>query len=315
MKIVVADAATLGTDLDLSHLNTLGEVEVFPTTAPHEIAARLAGADVAILNKLRINRDTLGEHPTLKLVCVCATGFDNIDLTYCRAHGIAVANVKGYSTHSVAQVTLSMALSLATNLPDFRAHVADGSYTAGGIANCLEPVFHELYGKTWGVVGAGNIGAQVACVARAMGCHVIGFSRTKKENIEQVALSELCRRADIISVHLPLSEQTRGILGEKEIALMKRDAILINVARGAVTDERALASALLEGRLGGLGVDVYSVEPFPEDHPFYPIRNHPRACFTPHMAWGAKEARERCLFEVAENIRAFLAGARRNRVD
>lgn len=315
MKIVVADAATLGTDLDLSHLNALGEVEIYPTTAPHEIAARLAGADVVILNKLRINQGTLGDRPTLKLVCVCATGFDNIDLNYCRAHGIAVANVKGYSTHSVAQLTLAMALSLATNLPDFRACVADGSYTRGGIANCLTPVFHELYGKTWGVVGAGNIGAQVACVARAMGCHVIGYSRTKKENIEQVSLPELCRRADVISVHLPLCEQTRGILGEREIALMKKDAILINVARGAVTDERALANAIADGRIGGLGVDVYSVEPFPEDHPFYPIRNHPRVCFTPHMAWGAKEARERCLFEVAQNIKVFARGERRNRVD
>lgn len=315
MKIVVGDAATLGFDLDLSHLNELGGVEIFPTTAPHEIAARFAGADVAIINKLRMNRDTLGEHPTLKMIAECATGFDNIDLDYCRKKGIAVANVKGYSTHSVAQVTLSMALSLATNLADFRACTASGDYTKVGIANRLEPVFHELCGKTWGVVGAGNIGAQVAKVARAMDCHVIGYSRTPKENIEQVTLDELCRRADVISVHLPLSEQTRGILGAREIALMKKDVILINVARGAVTDERALADAILEDRIGGLGVDVYAIEPFPENHPFYPIRNHPRVIFTPHMAWGAKEARERCLFEVAENIRAFLAGARRNRLD
>ncbi len=315
MKIVVADAATLGTDLDLSHLGALGEVEIYSTTAPHEIAARLAGADVVVLNKLRINRDTVGDHPSLKLVCVCATGFDNIDLDYCREKGIAVANVKGYSTHSVAQLTLSMALSLATNLPDFRACVANGSYTAGGIANRLTPVFHELYGKTWGIVGAGNIGGQVARVARAMGCHVIGFSRTPKENIEQVSLDDLCRRADIISVHLPLSDETRGILNAERIALMKKDAILINVARGAVTDEQALADAILQGRLGGLAVDVYSVEPFPEDHPFTAIRNHPRVCFTPHMAWGAKEARERCLFEVAKNIKAFVQGEHRNRVD
>ena len=315
MKIVVADAATLGTDLDLSHLSSLGEVTIYPTTPPAEIAARLTGADVVILNKLRINRETLGNHPTLRLVCVCATGFDNIDLDFCRTHNIAVANVKAYSTHSVAQLTLAMVLSLATNLPDFRACVANGSYTQSGIANCLTPVFHELYGKTWGIVGAGNIGAQVGAVARAMGCHVIGFSRTKKENIEQVALDELCRRADVISVHLPLSDSTRGIIGAREIALMKRDVILINVARGAVTDEKALADALLEGRIGGLGVDVYSTEPFPVDHPFFPIRNHPRVCFTPHMAWGAKEARERCLLEVAENIRAFARGERRNRVD
>ena len=315
MKIVAGDAATLGTDLDLSHLNALGDVEIHALTAPHEIASRFHGADVAIVNKLRMNRDTLGEHPTLSLIAECATGFDNIDLNYCREKGIAVANVKGYSTHSVAQVTLSMALFFATNLADFRTCVASGDYTAVGIANRLTPVFHELCGKTWGIVGAGNIGGQVARVAQAMGCHVIGFSRTKKENIEQVSLDELCWRADVISIHLPLSGQTRGIIGEREIAMMKKNVILINVARGAITDEKALADAVLRGHIGGLGVDVYSTEPFPEEHPFTAIRNHPRVCFTPHMAWGAKEARERCLAEVAQNIKAFLSGERRNRID
>ena len=315
MKIVVGDAATLGFDLDLSHLSALGEVEIYPTTAPDEMVTRFQGADVAIVNKLRMNRDTLGEHSTLKMIAECATGFDNIDLDFCREKGIAVANVKGYSTHSVAQVTLSMALSLSTNLADFRACVASGDYTKVGIANRLEPVFHELYGKTWGIVGAGNIGAQVANVARAMGCHVIGFSRTPKENIEQVGIDELCRCADIISVHLPLSDETRGIIGEREIALMKKDAILVNVARGAVTDEKALADAILQDRIGGLGVDVYSVEPFPTSHPFTAIKDHPRVIFTPHMAWGAKEARERCLGEVAANILAFQAGEKRNRID
>lgn len=315
MKIVVGDAATLGYDLDLSPLNALGEVEIHYTTAPDEMAARFQGADVAVVNKLRMNRDTLGEHPTLKMIAECATGFDNIDLDYCREKGIAVANVKGYSTHSVAQVTLSMALSLATNLADFRALVASGNYTEVGIANRLEPAFCELCGKTWGIVGAGNIGRQVAAVARAMGCRVIGFSRTPKEGIEQVGLEELCRLSDIISIHLPLSDQTRGIIGAKEISLMKKNAILVNVARGAVTDERALAEAVLAKRIGGLGVDVYSVEPFGTDHPFYAIKDHPRVCFTPHMAWGAKEARARCLAEVAENIRAFTCGEHRNRID
>ena len=193
--------------------------------------------------------------------------------------------------------------------------MASGAYTASGVANRLTPVYHELRGKTWGIVGYGNIGAQVAAVARAMGCHVIAFSRSEKQGVENVTLDELCRRADVISVHLPLSEHTRGIIGEREIALMKKSAVLINVARGAVTDEAALAAAIAEGRLGGLGVDVYSVEPFPEEHPFYAIRHLPNVCLTPHMAWGAKEARERCLAEVAENIAAFARGERRNRVD
>ena len=315
MRIVVGDADTLGTDLDLSHLRALGEVEVYGGTPPSQIATRFSGADVAIINKLRMNRETLGDAPTLRLIAVCATGYDNIDLAYCREKGIAVTNVKGYSTDSVAQLTLAMALSLATNLRQFCDCVADGSYTAGGVANRLTPVYHELRGKTWGIVGVGHIGQQVAAVARAIGCEVIGFSRTPKAGIEQVSLDELCRRSDVISVHLPLSAETRGIIGTHEIALMKREAILVNVARGAVTDEAALASAVLEGRLGGLGVDVYSVEPFPDSHPFYAIRQLPNVCLTPHMAWGAREARERCLNEVAQNIRAFAAGERRNRVD
>lgn len=315
MKIVVLDAQTLGEDLDLSHLERLGEVQIYANTAPGEVAARLQGADAAILNKIHVNAQTLGEHPTLRIVALCATGYDNVDLAYCRAHGIAVANVKGYSADSVAQVTVAMALSLYTNLPAFSAYTADGSYTESGVANCLTPVYRELRGKTWGIAGYGSIGAQVGAVARALGCRVIAYSRSEKPGVENVSLETLCKESDVISVHLPLSAETRGIIGEKEIALMKPDAVLINVARGAVTDEAALAAALAEGRLSGLGVDVYSTEPFPKEHPFYAIRHLPGLCLTPHMAWGAKEARERCLAEVAENIAAFAAGKRRNRVD
>ena len=315
MKIIVADAATLGADLDLSPLSRLGEVEVYATTAKEEVAARFAGAEVAVVNKIRIDRAALGERPTLKMVAECATGYDNIDLGYCREKGIAVANVKSYSTDSVAQLTLAMALSLSTHLPEFTAYVANGSYTRGGVANRLTPVFHELRGKTWGVAGYGNIGKQVAAAASALGCRILSFARTPKAGVESVDLDELCRRSDILSIHLPLTPETRGLFGAREIALMKPEAILINVARGAVTDEAALAAAVREGRLGGLGVDVYSAEPFPETHPFYAIRKLPNVCFTPHMAWGAQEARARCLSEVCENIRAFAEGTRRNRVD
>ena len=315
MKIVVGDAATLGTDLDLSHLSALGEVEIHQATAQAEIRDRFAGAQVAVINKLKMNAETLGDVPTLKLITLCATGFDNVDLDYCRTHGIAVANVRGYSTDSVAQLTMAMLLSLACNLPQFCEHTRSGAYTEGGVANCLVPVYRELRGKTVGVVGLGNIGRQVAAVSSALGCEVIGFSRTEKEGYTCVPLPELCRRADFITVHLPLSPETRGIIGREELALMKRGAILINVARGAVTDEAAVAEAILQGQLGGFGADVYSEEPFSASHPFYAIRHLPNVCLTPHMAWGAKEARERCLAEVAENIRAFARGERRCRVD
>jgi glycerate dehydrogenase len=315
MKISVLDAATLGTDLDLSHLGRLGELAVFSHTAPHEVAARLADTDVAVINKIRINAENLSGNSRLKMIAECATGYDNIDLAVCREKGIAVANVVGYSTHSVAQLTLAMALSLSTNLKAFRHTVDSGAYTKGGVANCLTPVFHELNGKTWGIVGYGNIGAQVAKVASALGCRVLAFSKSPKTGVENATLDMLCKQSDIISVHLPLTPETRGIIGARELAMMKRDAILINVARGAVTDEQALAEAVLEGRLGGLGVDVYSAEPFTAEHPFTALLGRDNVCLTPHMAWGAFEARTRCLAEVAENIAAFQRGERRNRID
>jgi len=315
MKIVVLDADTLGADLDLSPLSACGEVTVYPSTSPTEGRARLGEAEVAVLNKVRLNEENLSGNTTLRLICIAATGYDNIDLSYCRAHGIAVCNVVGYSTHSVAQLTLTMALSLATHLPEYTASVRDGRYTEGGVANRLTPVYHELCGKTWGIVGYGNIGAQVGRVAAAMGCHVLAYKRTPVEGVACVDLATLCAESDIISVHLPLNEQTRGILGRAEIARMKRDAIVINVARGAVIDEAALAEAIEQERIGGVGIDVYSVEPMPKEHPFYPLRARENVCLTPHMAWGAYEARERCLSEMVENIRAFVRGERRCRVE
>ena len=315
MKITVLDAATLGADLDLSPLAALGELTVYDNTDPDAVAERLAATDVVVINKIKINAANLAGNTRLKMIAECATGFDNIDLAACRERGIAVANVVGYSTHSVAQLTLAMALSLSTNLKAFRRTVDSGSYTAGGVANCLTPVFHELCGKTWGVVGYGNIGRQVAKVAEAMGCHVLAFAKSPKTGVENATLKELFQRSDVVSVHLPLTPETRGIVSAELLSCMKPDAILINVARGAVTDEAALAEAVHSGRIGGLGVDVYSVEPFPADHPFQALRGLDNVCLTPHMAWGAFEARNRCLAEVAQNIAAFGRGERRNRVD
>lgn len=315
MKITVLDADTLGRDLDLSPLSACGDVTVYPTTAPEEIGKRLEGADAVLVNKIRLNSENLANNTTLKLICVAATGYDNIDVAYCRSRGIAVCNVVGYSTNSVAQLTLSMALSLCTHLPEYTESVRDGRYTEGGVANRLIPVYREIAGKTWGIVGYGNIGAQVGAVATAMGCRVLAFKRTPVPGVECTDLDTLCRESHIISVHLPLSDKTRGIIGERELKLMNPDAILINVARGAVTDEKAVAEAILNGRIGGLGADVYSVEPMPKDHPFYPIRKMANVCLTPHMAWGSYEARCRCLGEIVKNIEAFKRGELRSRVD
>ena len=315
MKIVVLDAATLGGDLKLSPLEALGAVTAYPTTPVAQIPERIRDADVVISNKLKLNRENLGDAKILKLICVCATGFDCIDVEYCRERGIGLCNVPGYSTESVSQLTLTMALSLMGHLKEYRDHVHSGAYTHGGVANCLTPVWHEIAGKTWGVIGGGNIGQRVASLAEAFGCKVIMCRRKEDPRYPTVDVDTLCKTADIISVHTPLNEGTRGLVGQKQIALMKRDAIFINVARGLVADEEALTKAVEEDRIGGLGVDVFSVEPFGEDHPYTRILDRDNVILTPHTAWGASETRQRCLDIVADNIRVWQSGGRQNRVD
>ena len=315
MRIVILDAQTLGADLSFDGLSALGELTVYENTAKDEVVAHLADCEVAILNKVKLTADILAAAKHLKLICEMATGFDNVNLAAARAHGIAVCNVPGYSTPSVVQLTAAMVLSLATNLSDFSAHVSSGRYSAGKSANMLTPVFHELCGKTWGIVGYGSIGRGVAAVARALGCRLLVCRKSPDPSPECTDIDTLCQSADIISIHTPLNDTTRALINKERIAMMKRDAILINVARGAVTDEAAVADAILEGRLGGFGCDVYSTEPFSGDHPFSALLGHPRVCLTPHMAWGSYEARVRCLETTIGNIRAFFAGEKQNRVD
>ena len=315
MKISVLDASTLGADISYTALRELGETVLYQNTAPDEVATNIADSEVIIVNKIKLNESNLKDADHLKLICVAATGYDNIDIAYCRKKGIAVCNVVGYSTNSVAQVTLAMALSLSTNLSSFTQFVSSGDYTKSGIANKLTPVYHELDGKVWGVVGLGNIGKQVARVAKAMGCRVISFKRIPDREFPCCNLSYQFQHADIISVHLPLTDETKGIISKDLIETMKENAILINVARGAVTDEAALADAVLNGKIGGFGADVYSVEPFPAGHPYEKILHLPNVCLTPHMAWGAFESRCRCLDEIVLNIQSFLRGELRNRLD
>ena len=315
LNICVLDAATLGEDLDLTPLSAVGQVKTYATTSPEEVAERLVDCDMVLINKIKLGAHNLKWATRLKLICVAATGYDNIDVEYCRAHGIGVANVVGYSTNNVAQLTVAMALSLITHLPTYNRITADGSYTSGGVANCLTPAYHEIAGKTWGIAGYGNIGGAVGRIAEAMGCRVLAYKRTPVQGVTCVDLETLCRESDILSIHLPLNDATRGLIDAAHIDMLKPEAIVINVARGAVTDEAALAQALADGRIGGLGVDVYSTEPFPESHPFYALRERENICLTPHMAWGSIEARRRCLQEIILNMEAFLRGERRNRLD
>ncbi len=315
MKIAVLDAATLGSDLSLAPLSEFGEVSVYATTSVTEAAARVADAEMLVVNKFKCNAESLASAQKLRLICEFATGFDNIDLAYCREKGIAVCNVVGYSTHSVAQVTVSMVLSLANRLREYDAYVKSGTYTQSGAANAVSPVYHELQGKTWGIFGFGNIGKQVALVAEALGCRILVCKRNPAMDYPCVSLDELCEKSDILTIHTPLTEETRGAFDAKRLSCMKKNAILVNVARGAVVDEAAVASAVLDGRLGAYGCDVYSAEPMSENHPYQEILHLPNVLLTPHMAWGAYEARERCLLEICDNIRSFLNKGERNRVD
>ena len=314
MNVVLLDYGSLGYDVDLTPFQSTGNVTAYEMTTQEQLAERIQDADVLITNKLKLNRSNLGVATHLKQICVTATGYDNIDLEYCAERGIAVCNVPGYSTDSVAQLTLAMAFALSTHLVSYRNHVNGGFYSRSGSPNLLSPVWHELTGRTWGIVGCGNIGRKVAQVARAMGCKVLVYRRNLDPEFESVDLDTLLQQSDVVSVHLPLNDQTRGILSREKIAMMKKDAILINVARGAITDEAALVDAIEAEQLGGLGVDVYTVEPIPVDHAYSRIMDRPNVIFTPHCAWGSLEARNRCIYEVAENIHAYQRGEGRNRV-
>lgn len=312
MKITVLDRKTLGDDIDMS---VFGEdAVIYDTTAPEETAEHIADSEIVIVNKVKLNGDNLKNADKLRLICIAATGYDNIDIEYCKSRGIAVCNVCGYSTQSVAQLTVALALSLFVHLNEYCDYVRSGEYTKSGVANRLEPIYHELCGKTWGIVGLGNIGKQVAAVAKALGCDILAFKRTPDENYNCVALDELMEKSDVISVHLPSCDETDGIISREMIARMKKNAILINVARGKVVDEEALCDAVIGKRIAGIGIDVYTKEPFDESHCYNKIKDFPNVLLTPHIAWGANESRARCVNEMLLNIESFKKGEKRNRI-
>lgn len=315
MNIIVLDAGTLGDDLRLDSLSEFGTVTAYESTSPAELNERIEKADIIVVNKVKIGADAVGAARALKLICVAATGYDNIDVAACREKGVGVCNVAGYSTDSVAQITAATVLYLACRYGVYLPFVEDGSYTRSATANKVSPPFYELRGKTWGIVGYGNIGKQVGRIAATFGCRVIVCKRTPEEGVECVDIDTLCKESDIITLHTPLTDKTKGLINEGRISLMKKGVIVVNTARGAVTDEAALAKALVDGHLGGLGIDVYSAEPMTQTSPFYPIRDLPNLCLSPHMAWAAYEARCRCLSEICENIRCYLKGENRSRVD
>ncbi len=315
MNIVFLDSGTVGNDIDISIYEKLGNLTTYTATSQSEAPERVKDANVIITNKVKLTEEVLSAAKNLKLVCVTATGFDNVDLNYAKSHGIAVCNVKGYSTDSVAQITVATVLSLVNHLNFYDKFCKSGEYTKSGVHNRLEPVFHELAGKVWGIYGYGNIGKKVAEVAKAFGCKVIVCKRTPEDGVECVSLSELFERSDIITLHTPLNDETYHSVNKEILAKSKKNLVLVNAARGAVTDERAVYDAVAGGVIGAYGTDVYSVEPMQYDNPIYGLRDYENVMFTPHMAWGAYEARERLVYEVYENISAFFDSRIRNRVD
>ncbi len=315
MKITVLDRYSMGLDLPVEMLEKFGSLVVYDTTSPSEVADRIMDSDVIILNKVKITEEILSSAKNLKLICVFATGFDNIDLFAARACGVAVCNVPGYSTDSVVLFTMANVLALYSKLHEYNTFVKDGEYSRSASPNKLTPVYHELKGKTWGIVGLGNIGKAVAKVAEAMGARVIAYKRVPVDEYECVSIDELCKRSDIITLHCPLNDGTRELINKEKIDLMKPDVVIVNEARGAVVNETDIKNAILEERIGAFGSDVYSIEPFLENHPFFEIRNKNNVLLTPHAAWGAYESRVRCLEIICQNISCFIGGEIKNRVD
>ena len=298
--------------MDLSSVSKYGNVIKYPVTSQNDAADRVKDADIVIVNKVKMTEDVVKNAKNLKLICETATGYDNIDIECCNRLGIKVANTPAYSTSCVAQVTVSIACSLMTHLNEYRGFVHTGKYQESDSANKLTPVYHELCGLTWGIIGFGNIGKAVGKIAEAFGCNLIVNKQTPIDGYNCVDLETLLKTSDIISIHCPLTSKTKNLISKKELDLMKKNAILINVARGGVWNEDDVANAILENKIGGMGCDVFTVEPLPKAHPFNKILDKENVILTPHMAWGSFESRTRCFNTVVSNIDAFLSGREQN---
>ncbi|WP_297454273.1 D-2-hydroxyacid dehydrogenase [Persephonella sp.] len=318
MKIVILDAKTLGDDIDLEIFSQFGDVEIYPTTSPVELYERIENADIIITNKVVIDKDAINAAKNLKLICEAATGYNNIDVLYAKEKGIAVTNVAGYSTESVVQTTFGMLFYLLMHLRYYDDYVKSGEYAKSDIFTHLGRPFWEIHGKRWGIIGLGTIGRRVAEVAESFGCDVIYYSTSgveRQEKYPRYPLDELLKTSDIVSIHAPLNEKTKNLITINELRLMKENAILLNLGRGGIVNEKDLAIALDSDMIGGAGLDVLEKEPVDPENPLLKIKNKEKLLITPHIAWTSIEARKRLVNEIVENIRAFLNGAVRNRVD
>jgi len=319
MKIVILERNSVGTDVSVDSISELGEVTVYRNTVtPDEVRERVKDADIIVANKSPLCEDTLKDAPNVKLICEFATGYDNCDLAYCSQRGIKVANVRDYSTAMVAQHTFALALALSEKLPHYDNYVKSGAYSAQDRFSNFDLPFLELEGKTWGIVGMGNIGKRVAKIAEAFGCRVIFHSITGKStctDYPQVDKDTLFAESDFLSLHCPLSDLSLNFIDAEALKKMKKTAVLINVARGRVVDNAALYEALVSGEIAAAGLDVVEKEPLELSNPLSKLQDSNQLIITPHLAWASVEARTRCVQGVYDNITAFLRGEERNVVN
>ena len=314
MNIVITDADTVfDGDVSAEALYALGNVTAYGLTTPEEAAARIADADIVLCNKTPMTAAVMASAKKLRYIGLFATGYNNIDLDYARAHGITVCNVPGYSTDAVAQHTFAFILALTNRVGEYNRTIAAGDWVKSRTFSYFPLPLAELAGKTIGIVGYGAIGRRVADIARAFGLKVLVYTRRPcgDPTVEQVSFDNLLVRADIVTLHCPLNEQSAGMMDAAAFARMKQGALFINTARGPLVDEAALRAALDSGHLGGAGLDVLCQEPMAAD---CPLLGAPRCLITPHVAWAGRETRARLVEQVAENIRAFMNGTPINTV-
>lgn len=314
MRIVILDSDTVSTgDLSFSGFAKFGEVKRFGLTEPERVIERIRDAEIVLCNKTPITREVIEASPSLRYIGLFATGCNNVDLECAKEKGVAVANVPGYSTDGVAQLTFSFILELFGNLSSYRGSVDGGDWKKSPTFSYFPYPISVLSGKAMGIIGYGEIGKRVSGIARAFGMRVLVYTRTPKDDstVEFVDFDTLLRESDIVSVHCPLNEQSEGLMNSEAFSEMKDGAVFINTARGPIVDEYALREALLSGKLKGAGLDVLTREPMTEECPLFGIKN---CIITPHIAWAALETRER-LLEIAErNVEAFISGTPENRV-
>lgn len=309
MKIVFLDVKTIGEDIDLSGFDALGEVVKYPFSTPEEALERTEDADVIVLNKVEINEKSIGNAKNLKLVCVTATGTNNLDKEYLAEKGIEWRNVAGYSTESVAQHTFALLFYLLEKMRYYDDYVKSEKYIGDTTFTHFANVFHEISGKTWGIVGLGNIGRRVAEIAKLFGCSVIYYSTSGKNNnadYERVSFDEILAQSDILSVHAPLDENTKGLFDKEAFAKMKPSSIFINVGRGPIVVEQDLADALKDGQIAAAGLDVLAVEPMAETNPLRQIKDSEKLIITPHIAWASIEARTRLMDIICNQIKTYF---------